>query len=212
MRGNHDAGREAAASTGSKREASPDEDRHGRDRAGGHSGKAEHRQARAMDRDLPGAVVVVSTEIATGTREDVAGPLAVGLLEQNRVHAGAPRHVSEDPDELRDALRDTLTSGARVIVTVGGTGIGPGDITPEVSTEFISVRMDGLTQQIRDVGLAKTPLSSLSRGIVGITERGRSGALIVNSPGSRGGVKDALGVMCPLLPHIFEQLDDQDHG
>ncbi|AWE43378.1 MogA/MoaB family molybdenum cofactor biosynthesis protein [Actinobaculum sp. 352] len=164
-----------------------------------------------MDRDLPGAVVV-STEIVNGTREDTVGPLAVGILEQSRVHTKTPQHVAEDPLELRAALRDAIASGARIIVTVGGTGVGPGDITPEVSAEFISVRMDGLTQQIRDVGLAKTPLSSLSRGIVGITERGVYGVLIVNSPGSRGGVKDALGVICPLLPHIFEQLDDQDHS
>ncbi|WP_241228118.1 molybdopterin-binding protein [Actinobaculum sp. 352] len=231
MRGNNDAGREAAASTGREAEGSLGTDRHalssyvtsspteasrnegrpGRDHAAELSGKSEHRQAHAMDRDLPGAVVV-STEIVNGTREDTVGPLAVGILEQSRVHTKTPQHVAEDPLELRAALRDAIASGARIIVTVGGTGVGPGDITPEVSAEFISVRMDGLTQQIRDVGLAKTPLSSLSRGIVGITERGVYGVLIVNSPGSRGGVKDALGVICPLLPHIFEQLDDQDHS
>lgn len=118
-------------------------------------------------------------------------------------------HCRETLEDVGAALETAIEAGARVIVTVGGTGISMGDIAPEATAPLLDVRMDGIAQQIREHGLTVTPLASLSRGLVGITHRGPGGVLIINAPGSRGGVKDSLAVVCPLFPHIFEQLDDQ---
>lgn len=118
-------------------------------------------------------------------------------------------HCRETLGDVGAALETAIDAGARVIVTVGGTGISQGDVAPEATAPLLEVRMEGIAQQIREHGLTVTPLASLSRGLVGITHRGPGGVLIVNAPGSRGGVKDSLAVVCPLFPHIFEQLDDQ---
>lgn len=197
--------------------------------------KTQERPMRQMDRDLRGAVVVINNHIVSGTREDSAGPLAVDVLAESRVYVrddawraivevpDAPRHgevpapvpgslvyrCNERYDDVVAALRAAIAAGARVILTIGGTGISRGDIAPEATASLLEIQMDGVVQQVRDHGLSKTPLASLSRGLVGITHRGPGGVLIVNAPGSRGGVKDSLEVVCPLLPHIFEQLDDQ---
>lgn len=173
---------------------------------------------RNMDRDIAGAVIVINNHIAAGTREDTAGPLAARLLEEGRVFVtrtqnGAPHqfldHCREEVPAATEAIKAAIADGARFILTVGGTGISRGDIAPEATLPFLDLTMEGIAQQIRQHGLTQTPLASLSRGLVGITHRGPDGVLIVNAPGSRGGVKDSLAVVCPLLPHIFEQLDDQ---
>ena len=195
----------------------------------------QERPMRHMDRDLRGAVVVINNHIVSGKRDDTTGPLAVDVLAESRVYVrddawraiaelpGTPSqgddpqpvpgtllyHCNEVYDDVVAALRAAIAAGARVIVTVGGTGISRGDIAPEATASLLEIQMDGVVQQVRDHGLTKTPLASLSRGLVGITHRGPGGVLIVNAPGSRGGVKDSLEVVCPLLPHIFEQLDDQ---
>ena len=195
----------------------------------------QERPMRHMDRDLRGAVVVINNHIVRGKRDDTAGPLAVDVLAESRVYVrdDAWRAIAELPgtlsqgddpqpvpgtllyhcnevyDDVVAALRAAIAAGARVILTVGGTGISRGDIAPEATASLLEIQMDGVVQQVRDHGLTKTPLASLSRGLVGITHRGPGGVLIVNAPGSRGGVKDSLEVVCPLLPHIFEHLDDQ---
>ncbi len=170
----------------------------------------QERRVRQMDRDLPGAVIVINTDIVDGDRTDTAGPVAVSTLDVARIHVSEANvaYCRESFDEVVVELKHAVEQGARVIVTVGGTGIAVGDIAPEATANLLEVQMDGIVQQIRDNGLRKTPLASLSRGLVGVTHRGPGGVLIVNAPGSRGGVEDSLEVVCPLLPHIFEQLDD----
>ena len=85
------------------------------------------------------------------------------------------------------------------------------DLTPEGTAPLLEVRLEGLEAQIRAHGLTKTPLSGLSRGLVGVTSREADGVLVVNAPGSRGGVKDTVAVIGPLVPHVLEQLGDGDH-
>lgn len=173
------------------------------------------RPMRTMDRDINGAVIVINNHIADGQREDTAGPVAVRVLGESRVFVDRDSrqflyYCREDLPAVSAAIEKAGSEGARFILTVGGTGISAGDIAPEATAPFLDVQMDGIAQQIRQHGLVQTPLASLSRGLVGITHRGKGGILIVNAPGSRGGVKDSLAVVCPLLPHIFEQLED--HG
>ena len=81
------------------------------------------------------------------------------------------------------------------------------DLTPEATAPLLDARLDAIAMQIAQVGLANTPLASLSRGLVGVSRQGATPAFIVNAPGSRGGVKDTISVIGPLVPHVLEQLD-----
>lgn len=157
-----------------------------------------------------GAVITVSDRCASGEREDLSGPLAQRLLGEHGVVVDSVRIVP-DGDAVTAAIREAIADGARVVLTTGGTGVTPRDLTPEATAPLLETRLEGIEAQIRAYGLTKTPLSSLSRGLVGVTGRGADGALVVNAPGSRGGVKDTVAVIGPLVPHVLEQLGGGDH-
>ena len=158
-----------------------------------------------MTNNLTGAVIVVSDRIVDGLREDKAGPVARRLLADAGVEAEVVT-VGEGLEEVSRALADARSRGRRVIVTVGGTGLGPRNQTPEATAPLLEVRLDGLVTQVLIQGLASTGQAGLSRALIGLTGRGPGDALIINSPGSAGGVSDTLGVVCPLLPNIFERI------
>jgi len=153
------------------------------------------------------AVIVVSDRVASGERENSAGEAAVGMLRDAGLDTHESRIVPEGHDAVAQALADARLAGHRVIVTVGGTGLGPRNLTPEATAPHLAVELTGLMTQVLIAGLANTRQAGLSRGLIGLTGRGPADALIVNAPSSRGGVRDALGVVCPLLPNIFERLD-----
>ncbi len=161
-----------------------------------------------LTRDVRGRVITVSDAAFEGAREDLSGPLAQQILAKYRVVADRDI-VPDGVEPVRAAIRQAINSGARVIVTSGGTGVTPRDLTPEATMPLLEVRLDAIAQQIVTYGLTKTPLASLSRGLVGITQRGPHGCLVVNAPGSRGGVRDALAVVGPLIAHILEQFDPE---
>ena len=117
--------------------------------------------------------------------------------------------IPESADVLDTEIREALAAGARFILILGGSGFGVGNYAPEVVRSIIEVEIPGIAEQIRAHGLTNTPLSGLSREVVGVTARDSSGALIISSPGSRGGALDTLEVVTPLLPAIFHQLDEQ---
>ena len=158
-----------------------------------------------MTNNLTGTVIVVSDRIVDGLREDKAGPVARRLLADAGVEAEVVT-VGEGLEEVSRALADARSRGRRVIVTVGGTGLGPRNQTPEATAPLLGVRLDGLVTQVLIQGLASTGQAGLSRALIGLTGRGPRDALIINSPGSAGGVSDTLGVVCPLLPNIFERI------
>lgn len=160
---------------------------------------------------IPGAVITVSDRCSSGDAEDRSGPLAMAELEKFSVEVDRVVVVPDDVELIRAALQEAIDAGSRVIVTTGGTGITPRDVTPEASEPFISLPLDGLAQQVRLAGLEATPLATLSRGLIGATARGDGAALIVNAPGSPGGVKDAIGVVGPLVGHILGQLAGRAH-
>ena len=153
------------------------------------------------------AVVVASNRAAAGVYEDTTGPLIVDLLRGLGFAVEAPV-VVPDGEPVGAAISAAVDAGARVVLTTGGTGPTPTDRTPEVTRPLLDREVPGIAEAIRAYGVAHgVPAAVLSRGLAGVAGR----TLIVNLPGSTGGVKDALAVLGPLLPHVVSQLRGGDH-
>lgn len=156
-------------------------------------------------------VVTVSDRCAAGQAVDRSGPLAAELLRGLGVEQVDVVVVPDGVGPVRGAIVAALEDGCRLVVTTGGTGISPRDLTPEATEPLLAARIDGLAEQIRARGAGAAPAAGLSRGLVGITSRDAGAALVVNAPGSTGGVRDAVAVVGPLLGHILDQLAGGDH-
>ncbi|MDO5730348.1 MogA/MoaB family molybdenum cofactor biosynthesis protein [Corynebacterium sphenisci] len=167
-----------------------------------------NRRPTRLPEPVPGAVIVVDDRVAAGRRPDRSGELARTALAEAGVRCGAPRIVAEEAPAFAAALAEAVSGGARLVLTAGGTGCTPRDIVPEVTREQLALELPGLATQILVRGLSGTPLAGLSRGVVGLTGRGPGAALVVNAPGSRGGVRDAVAVIAEVLPNLLEQLDE----
>ena len=156
---------------------------------------------------LPAAVVVASNRAAAGVYEDATGPLIVESLQRLGFVVEEPQ-VCPDGAPVGEAIATAVAAGARVVLTTGGTGLTPTDRTPEVTGPLLDREVPGLAEAIRAAGVAKgVPTAVLSRGLAGVA----GNALLVNLPGSRGGVKDALAVLEPVLVHAVEQIVGSDH-
>jgi molybdenum cofactor synthesis domain-containing protein len=140
--------------------------------------------------------------------EDRSGQLlARGLTELGFAVEGPHVHP-DDADQLAAVMRAAVDGGADVVLTTGGTGLSPTDVTPEATRRVLEREAPGLAEAVRRYGVENgVPTSVLSRGLAGTAGR----TLIVNLPGSTGGVKDALAVLGPLLPHVVSQLRGGDH-
>jgi molybdenum cofactor synthesis domain-containing protein len=157
---------------------------------------------------MRGAVVVASNRAAAGVYEDTTGPLLVDLLVSLGFACDGPT-VVPDGDPVGEAVAAAVRGGARVVLTTGGTGLTPTDRTPEVTRPLLDREVPGIAEAIRAYGVGKgVPTAALSRGLAGVA----GDCLVVNLPGSRGGVKDAIAVLEPLLAHAVEQIVGSDHG
>lgn len=162
---------------------------------------------------LPAAVVIASNRASAGVYEDTTGPLLVAFLAELGFAVGDPV-VVPDGDPVGAAITGAVASGARLVLTSGGTGISPTDRTPEVTRALLDAEVPGIAEALRAYGLAQgVPTAVLSRGVAGVvhTGEGRPSVLVVNLPGSRGGVKDATVVLRDVLPHAVDQLAGGDH-
>lgn len=155
-------------------------------------------------------VITCSDRAAADVYEDRSGPILVAGLQELGFETQAVI-VPDDEDQIRAAVTSGLGNGARVTLTTGGTGVSPRDITVETTRELISYEVPGIAEAVRTAGAVHTPLALLSRGIAGVIDTGDMRSFIFNAPGSRGGARDAMKVLAPLLRHIVEQLDGADH-
>jgi molybdenum cofactor biosynthesis protein B len=146
-------------------------------------------------------VVTVSDRSSRGERPDTSGPVLAGLLREMGLAVEEPVVVPDDVDALQQVLRAAATS-YDLVVTTGGTGLSPRDVTPEATAPLLDRRVPGLAEALRQRGSALVPTAVLSRGLAGTIGT----ALVVNLPGSTGGVRDGAAVLAPVVLHALEQL------
>lgn len=151
-------------------------------------------------------VIVASNRAATGIYPDRTGPIIAEWLAERSYEPGEPI-VVEDGEPVAEALRACLNERVDVVVTTGGTGISPTDRTPEATAPLLDYLLPGIADAVREAGRDKVPTAVLSRGVAGVA----GSTLVVNLPGSRGGVRDGLGVLDEVLDHAVEQLHGGDH-
>jgi molybdenum cofactor synthesis domain-containing protein len=156
---------------------------------------------------LAAAVVVASNRAADGVYADETGPLIAAFLTRLGFAVGEPAVVHDGPP-VGAAIAAGIAEGARVVLTTGGTGLTPTDLTPEATAALLDREVPGIAEAIRAYGVAHgVPSAVLSRGLAGVA----AGCLVINLPGSRGGVKDGLAVLEPWLVHAVEQIPGSDH-
>jgi molybdenum cofactor synthesis domain-containing protein len=151
-------------------------------------------------------VVTVSNRAAAGVYADTAGPVIVERLVKLGAAVDGPR-VVRDGEPVEYALREAVAAGYDLVITTGGTGLTPLDLTPEMTRRVIEREVPGIAEAIRATGYAKVPTAVLSRGLAGLARH----TLIINLPGSPGGVKDGMAVLEPILVHAIDQIGGGDH-
>jgi len=149
------------------------------------------------------AVLTVSDRVSRGEAEDTSGDTLAGLLEADGYEV-ARSVVADEAGEIAAAIEE-LAGAAALVLTTGGTGIAPRDVTPEATRTVLDREAPGIAQALRADSIAKTPHGLLSRGVAGV----RGGTLVVNLPGSTGGCRDGYAILRPALGHALALLGDQ---
>lgn len=155
-------------------------------------------------------VVTVSDRVAAGARQDESGPVLLGWLR------GLGHQVSQevvpDGEPVARAVRQAFADGAHLVLTTGGTGVGPRDLTPEHVAPLVVVEVPGLVELVRAAGIARgVPTAALTRGVAGIVESGGRRGVVLTLPGSPAACRDAVAALDPVLPHLLAQVAGGDH-
>ena len=147
-------------------------------------------------------VITVSDGVSHGTRADKSGPALVAMLRGGGFEAAEPEVVADEVERIVDAIEIAIRLGAAVVVTTGGTGLGPRDVTPQATASLIEYEVPGIGEEMRRAGVASTPMAALSRGMAGV----RGTTLIINVPGSLKGATESLQAVMPVLDHAVQLL------
>jgi len=150
-------------------------------------------------------VLTISDRCARGEQEDRSGPALVQMLEDAGAAAVVTEILADEVEAIVSALRRNAAN-AGLVVTTGGTGLAPRDVTPEATQMVCHQLVPGLAERMRTAGLEQTPLAALSRGLCGVVRNGGSASLIVNLPGAPAGATTSLAAILPLLPHALDLL------
>jgi len=147
-------------------------------------------------------VITVSDGVSAGTRTDLSGPALVDLLRAQHFEVTDPEVVPDEHQGISDAIVAAVVAGADLVVTTGGTGLGPRDVTPQATAMLIDYEVPGLGELMRRAGSESTPMAWISRGTAGV----RGQTLILNVPGSARGARESLEAVLPVLSHAIQLL------
>lgn len=159
--------------------------------------------------------ITVSDRSSDGRREDTSGQVLVAALTALGYDVHGPVVVPDGVDTVSGALREAVRDRRRLVVTTGGTGIGPRDWTPEGTRAVLTREHPGIAELLRREGARSTPYAAASRGLAGVVdwpaEQGRGGTLVVNLPGRPSAVQEGMDILGPLLGHLLDQVAGGDH-
>jgi molybdopterin adenylyltransferase len=154
-------------------------------------------------------VITVSDGVSAGSREDESGKALVRILKDAGFDVMEPVVVLDEQQRIADAIVTAADRGADVVVTTGGTGLGPRDVTPQATASVIDFEVPGMGEAMRQAGAASTPMAALSRSMAGV----RGQTLVINVPGSPKGATESLEAVMPTLAHAIKLLHgDTKHG
>ncbi|WJL96302.1 MogA/MoaB family molybdenum cofactor biosynthesis protein [Microbacterium sp. ET2] len=155
------------------------------------------------------AVITVSDRSAAGTRADESGPLAVAALREAGFDCDEAVVVSDGADSVERALTAQVLAGVKLVITTGGTGVGPRDATPEGTARVLTREIPGIAEELRRRGAAEKPAGMLTRGLAGVVDP--HGVMVVNLPGSPRAVTSGMPVILSVARHVLDQLAGEDH-
>ena len=157
--------------------------------------------------ELTALVISVSDRAFRGIYADRGGPLAAELLARHDIATIDIVLVPDEPDLISAAIAAGIAAGHNLVLTTGGTGVGPRDVTPEATAPLLERQVPGIAEAIRVTSLPRVPTAALSRGLAGVS----GSTLVVNLPGSTGGVKDGIAVVGPLVGHVAAMIRGESH-
>lgn len=158
-------------------------------------------------------LLTVSDRSHRGDRDDASGPAAEEALAGAGFNVTGIAVIPDGRSSVEGAIREAVQNGTDVILTLGGTGVGPRDETPEGTQPLLQLELPGIAEGLRSAGSRKLPTAVLSRGLAGVSKTSPAGqrSIVVNLPGSTGGAREGVEYLAPILPHLIDQLRGGDH-